>query len=83
MKRLEECERNIIFMPSEVRLEIFFNKIKNKGPEIHYFALKLYAGASKLCSWASKSGGWGDMGPQAPLDLLVHYYHPRMKYEGR
>ena len=26
--RLEECERNMIFMLSEVRLEIFFNKIK-------------------------------------------------------
>ena len=42
--RVEECERNIIFMPSELRLEIFFQKKqKNKGPEIHYFALKLGA----------------------------------------
>ena len=38
----------------------FFKKIKNKGPEIHYFAVKLYTGASKIYSWASKSGGEGE-----------------------
>ena len=43
--RLGECERN------------FFEKIKDKGPKIHYFALKLYTRVSKLHSWASKSGG--------------------------
>ena len=39
--RLEECERNTRFMPSETRLKIFG---KNKGPKIHCFALKLYTG---------------------------------------
>ena len=29
---------------SEARLEFLFEKIKNKGPKIHYFALKLYTG---------------------------------------
>ena len=35
----------------------FFWKTKNKGPKIHYFTLKLYTGASKLYSLASKSEG--------------------------
>ena len=39
--RAEEWERRIMFMASEVRLEIFLNKYK-KGPKIHYLALKLY-----------------------------------------
>ena len=74
---LEEYEKNITFMLSEARLEIFFKNINNKGPEIHDFALKLYTGATKLYSWAfklyswsSKSGGRGGgegMGP-GPLD---------------
>ena len=42
----------------------FCEKIKNKGPNIHYFVLKLYTRASKLYSWASKSGGRG--GGRAP-----------------
>ena len=32
---------------------------KNEGPKIHYFALTLYTGASKLFRWASKSGSQG------------------------
>ena len=42
----------------------FFEKIYNKDPKIHCFALKLYTGASK-------SGGRGGLGPRGPLDLLV------------
>ena len=57
-------------MSNRARLEIFW-KNKNKGPKVHYFALKLYTGASKTLHWASKSGGQGDPGPQGPLDLLV------------
>ena len=44
--RPEEWERRIIFMPSEVRLEIFWTNIK-KAPKIHCLALKLYTGAFK------------------------------------
>ena len=60
-------------MPSKVRLETFFEKIKNVGPKIHYFALKW---ASKLYSGASKSG-LGEPGGPAPLDPLVknNVYH--------
>ena len=56
--RLDECERNRRFMPSEARQKNF-DKIKNKGPKIHSFALKLYTGASKF-------GGQGAPGPRAP-----------------
>ena len=45
--------------------ENFFEKIKNEGPNIHYFAIKIYTGASKLHSLASKSVGWG-LGPLGP-----------------
>ena len=44
----------------------FCEKIKKKGPKIHYFVLKLYTRASKLYSWASKSGGEGGPGPPRP-----------------
>ena len=67
--RLEECERNITFMPSS-KARNFFEKIK-KGPKIHYFAHKSYTGTSKLYSRAPKT--WGSGGPGAPLDLLVLY----------
>ena len=62
---LEECER-IIFHAKQSKAENFLEKIKNKGPKIHYFLLKLYTWASKLYSWASKSGGQGGPGPPPP-----------------
>ena len=65
--RLGECERKIIFMPSKVRLDIFWKKLKIRVLNIHYFALKLYTGASKLYSWTSKSGSQG-VGPWGPPD---------------
>ena len=43
-----------------------FDKIKNKWPKIHYFALKLYTAISKLYSWVSKSGALGGLDPQGP-----------------
>ena len=49
-----------------------FEKITNKGPKIHYFALKLYTGASKLYSWAFKFVGSGTWSPGTSLDQLVH-----------
>ena len=65
--RLEECKKYIMFMPSEARLKDFYEKLKNKGPKLHYFALKLFTGASKLYSWASKSRGQGGgPGPPSP-----------------
>ena len=59
--RLEQCERNRKFMPSEARLKKFE---KNIGPKIHSFAFKLYTGASK-------SGGRGGGPPRPPPDPLV------------
>ena len=40
--RLEECERRILFMPSEARLEIFLKKYEKKGPKIHCLAIKRF-----------------------------------------
>ena len=67
--RLEGCERNIMVMLSKARLETF---LKEKGPKINCFALKLYTGASKLYSWASKFGEvMGAWAPRATLDPRV------------
>ena len=57
----EEYGGNVIFMPRETRLEIFFKKYKIK---IHYLLLKLHTGASK-------SGDQGGLDPLDPLDLQV------------
>ena len=53
-------------MPSEARLEIFFEKIQKKGPKIHCWALKLYTGPPNCITGASKSGGRGGPGPPGP-----------------
>ena len=47
----------MIFMLSEVRLEIFFEKIKNKGPKIHYFALKFTVGPPNLGVGGARAPG--------------------------
>ena len=54
---LDECERNVILMLSEVHLNFFFEKIKNKGPKIHCLALKFYTGASKSGSRGANPRG--------------------------
>ena len=62
-------------MPSEARLENFFEKFLKKGPKIHYFALKFTVGPPNCITGASKSWGQGgDPGLQGPpLDPLVYF----------
>ena len=49
--------------------ENFFEKIYNKGPKMHCFALKLYTGASK------PRGQGGARAPRSPpLDPLVEVF---------
>ena len=43
-----------------------FLKNKNKGPKIHYFALKLYTGASKTVQLGLQIWGSGAPGPPGP-----------------
>ena len=62
---LENCERNILFMPSKARLNIFLRKYN--GPKIRCLALKLY-------TWASISGGLEGPNPgAAPPPSPIRY----------
>ena len=64
--RLEECERNINYIHAkQSESEIFFEKIYNKGLNIHCLALQLYTGASK-------SEGRGAPGPPPPDSLVCN-----------
>ena len=44
----------------------FFEKKNNKGPKIHYFALKIYTGASKTVQLGLQIWGSGGLGPWGP-----------------
>ena len=60
-------------MLSKAKLEIFLKKNIKKGPKIHCLALTLYTGPANCITGASKSGGWGGLGPRgSSLDPLVN-----------
>ena len=64
--RLEECERNTKFMPSEMRLKIFLKKYKIRALKFIVLLLNCTLGPPNL----GAGGGPGTPGPP-PLDLLV------------
>ena len=72
--RPKECGKKYKIHAERSEAGKFFEKIKNKGPKIHYFALKFTVGPPNCITGASKS--WGQGGarvPGAPLDPLVIY----------
>ena len=64
-----EGRRNIIFMPSKVRLNVFFEKIKNKGLKFIILLLNCILGPPN-CTVELPNLGVGGSGP---LDPLVYF----------
>ena len=55
---------------SQYNLEEFYEKIKNKGHKIHYFALKFTVGPPNCITGASKSWSWGG----GPVNILTFLF---------
>ena len=59
--RPEEFEKKYKIHAEQSKAGKFFKKMKNKGPKIHYFALKFTVGLPKCITGTSKSWGQGGL----------------------